>query len=103
MDGQTIFKHTFPREKKALSRYLQKCDDLDMVDILSSLWVSLDDTKCNAQLLSFLNNDDELFTGERALTNTQRMCIENNGQTFDITSRFQSIYQSQETCEDGRA
>ena len=62
-----------------------------------------DDTKCNAQLLSFLNNDDELFTGERALTNAQRMCFENNGQPFDITSRFQSIYQSQETCEDGRA
>ena len=47
-----------------------------------------DDTKHDQQLLNFLKVDDGLFTGDRALTNAERICIENNAEPFDITSRF---------------
>ena len=42
-----------------------------------------DDTKPN-RILNFLNDDD----GDRALSNAERLCVENDGQPFDITSRF---------------
>ena len=47
-----------------------------------------DKTKYNQQLLNFLKVDDGLFTGDRALTNTERICIENNAEPFHITGRF---------------
>ena len=47
-----------------------------------------EDAKPNRQLLDFLKTDEGSFTGDRALTNGQRMCIENNGEPFDITSRY---------------
>ena len=46
-----------------------------------------DDTK-NNQILNFLNDDDGIFVGNRALSNAERLCFENDGQPFDITSRF---------------
>ena len=46
-----------------------------------------DDMKPNQQLLDFLNIDEGSFTEDRALTNGEKMFIENNGESFDITSR----------------
>ena len=46
-----------------------------------------DDTKPN-RILNFLNDDDGSFVGDRALSNAERLCVENDGQPFDITSRF---------------
>ena len=127
MAKQSLDIHFLVR-RKVVSRYFVKCYDLDWLTFcLAFGFVSTrflknlpeflhtagndtdcvfpreDDTKRNEQLLNFLNNDDALFTGDRALTNAQRMCIENNGEPFDITSRFRSIYQSQDTCENRRA
>ena len=47
-----------------------------------------EDVKPQQQLLGFLRTEDGSFTGDHALTNGQRMCIENNGEDFNITSRY---------------
>ena len=47
-----------------------------------------EDVKPHQQLLGFLRTEDGSFTGDQALTNGQRTCIENNGEGFNITSRY---------------
>ena len=35
-----------------------------------------------------MNDDDGVFIGNRALTNAERLCVENNGEPFNIIHRF---------------
>ena len=47
-----------------------------------------DDIKPRQRILGFLETNGGSFTGDRALTNGERMCVENNGEPLDITRRF---------------